>query len=192
MNAAKNGPGRITTIGHSNRELEDLLLQLESEKIAFVADVRSRPYSRRLPHFSKDLFAHSLARRGIRYAFFGDLLGGQPDDPTCYFPNGQVNYEECRLREPFQLGISRLLDAHRQGLSVCLVCSEGKPHECHRSKLIGVVLAAEGVEVEHLLVDGTVSNQTNVMLRVKPPQFDLFGASVAETRSRGKYPKKGQ
>ena len=190
MKAAQSGLGRIATIGHSNRDLDDVLEQLQRESMQFVIDVRSRPYSRRFPHFSKDAFAGSLASRDLHYAYFGDLLGGQPNDPTCYDGNGRVDYEKCRNREPFQLGIRRLLDAHRLGLSVCLLCSEGKPHECHRSKLIGVELAAQGIGVEHLLVDGSISDQTAVMRSVEP-QLALFGSSATATRSRGKYPKKG-
>ena len=40
------------TIGHSNISLEDLLDDLQAYGIEAVADARSQPKSRYLPHFS--------------------------------------------------------------------------------------------------------------------------------------------
>ena len=44
---------RPFTVGHSNHEPEVLLGLLRGSGVTAVADVRSSPYSRRQPHFSR-------------------------------------------------------------------------------------------------------------------------------------------
>ena len=46
--------------------------------IEAVADVRSRPYSRFVPHFSKERLARLLGQEGLGYLFLGAELGGKP------------------------------------------------------------------------------------------------------------------
>ena len=154
---------RIFTIGHGGRTLDDLVAQLKDWGIEFVIDVRSAPYSRHQPEFSKDSFARSLAQAGLKYGFMGHQLGGRPDDPDCYTENGNVDYDKCRSQAFFQAGISRLKQAGERGYRVCLICSEGRPKDCHRSALIGAALSDNGVEVVHLLSDGNCKSQDEVM-----------------------------
>ena len=51
--------------------------------------------------------------------------------------NGKVDYEKVKAAAFYQRGIERLHTAFLQQQSVVLMCSEGKPEECHRCKLIG-------------------------------------------------------
>ena len=46
--------------------------------VTAVADVRSRPYSRRLPQFNREPLEAGLRQAGIAYVFLGDTLGGRP------------------------------------------------------------------------------------------------------------------
>ncbi len=55
------------------------------------------------------------------------------------YTDGKVDYSKCRTKEFFRRGIERIRNAYNQGLRVCLLCSEGKPWQCHRSKLVGKV-----------------------------------------------------
>lgn len=43
----------LYTIGHSNHSIETLIGLLKQHDIAALADVRSHPYSRYLPHFNQ-------------------------------------------------------------------------------------------------------------------------------------------
>jgi uncharacterized protein (DUF488 family) len=55
----------ILTIGHSNHPLPRFLDLLRGAEVTAVADVRSVPVSRFVPHFNKDRLAASLAENGI-------------------------------------------------------------------------------------------------------------------------------
>ena len=179
---------RVFTIGHGGRSLHEVVDQLKERGIEFVVDVRSQPYSRYQPEFSKDALEQCLARCGLRYIFMGDQLGGRPEDPTCYTDNGNVDYGECRQREFFQEGIRRLLTACERGYSLALLCSEGNPANCHRSGLIGSELYDCGVQVFHLTPDGGHKLQSEVIQqrtkgKIPLPGFDLVSSKrVIERR----------
>ena len=153
--------------------MDDVITQLKSWGIEFVIDVRSAPYSRYQPEFSKDSLAARLVQAGLQYGYMGHQLGGRPDDPTCYTENGNVDYDKYRGRPFFREGISRLKQACDQGYRVCLICSEGTPKSCHRSALIGVALDDIGVEVVHLLPSGDSKSQGDVMLDRTGGQLSL-------------------
>src|SRR5258708_269343 len=105
-----------------------------------VALSSSQPYSRFHPHYSKAALEARLKREGLRYVFMGDTLGGRPQDTTCYV-NGKVDYTILRAKPFYQQGIQRLRNAWEKQTLMVLMCSEQKPHECHRSKLIGNTLS---------------------------------------------------
>jgi uncharacterized protein (DUF488 family) len=163
----------LYTIGYGAREIDAFIDVLRAYEIVYLIDIRSRPYSRYKPDFSKEALAGHLEEAGIRYVFMGDTLGGQPDDPACY-TDGKVDYEKVRVQPFFQRGLERLREAQRQGLRVALMCSEGKPEQCHRSKLIGKSLEKEGVAVAHVDENGEELAQDAVMLRLHGGQQSLF------------------
>ena len=82
----------IFTIGYGAREIDVFIAVLQQQRIEYLLDVRSRPYSRYKPDSSRDLLDGHLRRAGIRYLFLGDALGGRPADPTCYDADGKVDY----------------------------------------------------------------------------------------------------
>ena len=55
----------VFTIGYGSRTLDDFVRVLRSYRIEFVLDVRSAPYSRFKPEFSKDAFETYLREHGI-------------------------------------------------------------------------------------------------------------------------------
>ena len=154
----------IYTIGYGNRSIEALIEVLQAHKIAYLIDVRSAPYSRYKPEFSKAPLANEMEQHGIRYVFMGDSLGGRPDDETCYV-NGKVDYEKVKATASYQRGIQRLHTAFSQQQSVALMCSEGKPEECHRCKLIGTTLTNENIPVIHIDENDEQLTQVEVVER---------------------------
>jgi uncharacterized protein (DUF488 family) len=177
----------IRTIGYGSRSIDELVSALEAASTDHLVDVRSAPYSRFKPEFSKEPLAARLEREGIRYVFMGDALGGRPDDPSCYDADGRVNYERCRLRPAFQDGLTSLEAGWEGGHRIVLMCSEGKPQECHRTKLVAEELVRMGVPVAHIDEHGMERSHEAVMESITNGQGTLFGASAAAAKSRKKH-----
>ena len=177
----------IYTIGYGARELDAFLSTLHRYGIAYLIDVRSRPYSRFKPEFSKERLEESLRQAGIRYVFMGDSLGGRPDDPACYDSQGKVDYAAVAQQAFYKTGIERLAKAHSQGFGVSLMCSEGKPEMCHRSKLIGKTLAQRGIPVAHIDENDELVAQEDVLSRLTGGQPSLFGDDLLPGMSRKRY-----
>ena len=146
----------LYTIGHSNHPIEHFLALLRRHGVEAVVDVRSRPYSRFVPHFGKERFARILEDAGIGYLFLGQELGGKPvqDEPV----HARLDYR-ARIEEPsFQRGMQTLLDviAERRG---ALVCRERDPLDCHRLHLICRYLRPMALDIRHIVPDGEVEVQ---------------------------------
>ena len=176
----------IYTIGYGAREVDDLIAALQTHGIAYLLDVRSRPYSRYKPDFTKEALAAHLTAAGIRYVFMGDALGGQPQDESCY-TDGKVDYDKVAARPFYHDGIERLQDAYRQQLPVVLMCSEGKPEQCHRSKLIANTLSERHIPVLHIDENDRLITQEDVRLRYSKGQPSLFGDDFQQLTSRKRY-----
>ena len=156
--------------------LESLLSLLKRHSISAVADVRSHPYSRLCPHFSRQNIANSLAQVGVRYVFLGKELGARVSDPFCY-ENGKVLYDRVASTEKFRNGIERIL----RGISeyrVALLCAEKEPLACHRAILIARHLRERNVAVKHILHDGNLENHEDSLARLVRilgmPESDMF------------------
>ena len=140
----------IFTIGYGSRSVDEFIQVLQEHEIAYLIDVRSAPYSRYKPEFSRERLDAELEQHGIRYVFMGDTLGGRPDGEDCYDVNGKVDYTKLKITERYLSGIKRLQGAFTQQQRVVLMCSEGKPEQCHRSKLIGESLEEQNIRVTHI------------------------------------------
>ncbi len=116
----------IYTIGYGNRSIEEFIDLLQKYHVQYLADIRSRPYSKFNPDFSQAALEKRLKRHNITYLFMGDTLGGRPDDSSCYV-NDKVEYGIVREKPFFQQGIARIHTAWEKQLPVVLMCSELKP-----------------------------------------------------------------
>jgi uncharacterized protein (DUF488 family) len=172
----------VFTIGYGNRPMGEFLTLLSQNCIKYLIDVRSEPRSRYRPEFTADALKDKLREVGIEYVPMGRSLGGRPDDPTCY-QNGHVVYAFLRDRAFYRTGIRRIQRALAQQLRVCLMCAEGKPEDCHRSKLIGATLSELGIEVVHIGVAGELYSHADVMTRIEPTQPSLFGDQLVSRRA---------
>lgn len=164
----------IYTIGYGARSFSEMVDLLKRYKIGFVVDVRSFPYSRFKPEFSRTTLKWELEEYGFRYVFMGDLLGGRPNDGNCYI-DGKVDYARVQETELFHKGIERIQIAWQKQLRICLMCSESRPQDCHRSKLIGQVLERKGMQVGHIDSDGKLRTQREVIRLLTGGQTNLFG-----------------
>ena len=181
----------IFTIGYGAREIDAFIAVLQQQRIEFLLDVRSRPHSRYKPDFSGDLLEGHLRRAGIRYLFLGDSLGGRPVDPTCYDADGKVDYVAVEQRAFYREGLERVARAYEQGRRVALMCSEGKPEACHRSKLIGKSLTRRGIPVAHIDEHNELISQEEVLPRLTGGQLSFFGDDMLPSGSRKRYERPG-
>ncbi len=164
----------VWTVGHSNHDFERFAQLLASAEIEFLVDVRSFPYSRFAPHFNREELQAAIGRQGISYLFLGEELGGRPTREEHYDVDGHALYGPMSEEPQFRAAIERLIDgarAHR----LALVCSEGNPRDCHRRLLVGRVLADQGVELRHILADGSMAIESAVEPGGEPCQCSLFG-----------------
>ncbi len=185
-------PGHpLFTIGHSNHAVEHFLALLRRHGVEAVADVRSRPYSRFVPHFGRERLARILADEGLGYLFLGRELGGKParDDP----PQARLDYQ-TRIREPsFERGIETLLGALAEQ-PVALMCRERDPLDCHRLHLICRYLRPMALDIRHILPDGEVERHGTTERRLleragtaELPLFQDVPGSQRETALTGAY-----
>ncbi|MCY4644491.1 MAG: DUF488 domain-containing protein [Bacteriovoracales bacterium] len=176
----------ILSIGYGNRSFESFLNLLKENSIKFLVDLRSKPYSKYNPSFSKDRLRMLLRSNDISYVFMGDSLGGLPQDSTCYV-DGRVSYKKVEERDFYESGIKRLLVAHEKKINLIIMCSEMKPWECHRSKLIGETLAKYYIDLKHIDENGNLLSQKDVMSKLKNTQPSLFKFESEGLTSRKKY-----
>ena len=143
-------------IGHSNIEMKALLALLRQHEIALLVDVRSQPYSRHSPQFSREPLQRSLTQNDIAYLHLGAHLGGRPADRTLYLDNGKVNYARLAESSAYLTGIERLLTLAEEQRTA-LMCAEADYHHCHRYWLITRTLVERGISVNHILPTGELA-----------------------------------
>lgn len=177
----------LYSIGYGNRPWQSMLALLEKYSCQFLIDVRSSPFSKFNPSFSRESLSSLCSEAGIRYVFMGDTLGGKPSGGDAFDDDGKVDYIKLAETPGFQMGLARLKTAHKKGLVSFLMCSELRPETCHRCKLIGAELAESGIEVVHIDEGGGELTQAGAIERLTGGQDDMFGASPELTRSRGSY-----
>ena len=170
MNQSKNF---IVSIGYGNRKIEAFISLLKTFGIQFLGDVRSKPYSKHNADFSRRPLEAVLNKNKIRYVFMGDALGGIPDDDSCY-TDGRVDYQKIEQKEFYQNGIKRLLVANEKQIPLAIMCSESKPQECHRSKLIGETLKKYNVNLQHIDERENLLTQEQVISKAKENQLSIF------------------
>ena len=176
-------PLPIYTIGYGNRTVDELVAILQQYGIHYLIDVRSSPYSRFKPEFGKEALDQALRPHAIRYVFLGQELGGRPTDPDC-FVEGKVDYDRVRVKPFYQAGIERVHTAWQKQLPVVLMCSELRPQECHRAKLIGETLTSLGLPVQHIDENGQLKPHAEVIAELTSGQLSLFGTQMFTSRKR--------
>ena len=145
--------GRLYTLGHSTRSLDELLHLLRAHDVGVLADVRRFPRSPRNPRFNDEHLARSLPEAGVRYAWLAPLGGRRQSHPGSLVNAGWRNpsfraYADHMLTDEFEQGLTELLELARRA-QVAIMCAEAVPWRCHRS-LIADALTARGSAVRHI------------------------------------------
>ena len=157
----------IVTVGHSNHSIDTFLALLEGAGVTALADVRSTPWSRRWPQYRKTELKLALEEAGIAYVWLGDALGGKPGDPALW-TDGRPDRAKIAASPDFAAGIDRLIDGSAR-FQIAIMCAEKDPRQCHRTNLVTPALIAREIEVRHLLADGTIVAQADIMTGADDP-----------------------
>lgn len=169
-------PRTVWTIGHSTHTIETFVGLLRKHVVTALVDVRSAPFSRFHPQFSKGKLSTTCQEHGIEYVFLGRELGARSDDRSCY-KNGRVRYEKLARTQAFAQGIERVLRGAEK-YRIALMCAEKEPLECHRTLLVARVLVERGVDVVHIHADGRPESHGDAMERLLGitglPREDLY------------------
>ncbi len=163
----------LYTVGHSNHEPKRLFEIISPFGITHIIDVRSVPYSGRFPHFNRDHLSKSCDERNIVYEWRGDSLGG--------LKGSERAFDSIAESDSFKNAVEKLATLasdEKSGVTGCLLCAERDPRRCHRSMLIGPALRSlpgGGVDLHHILPDGTLILQSELEESQNAPKTDRAG-----------------
>ena len=168
--------GVLYTVGYGQRTIQEFVGLLQEYQIRYLIDVRSVPYSRFRPEFSKAALQQHMERASIRYVFMGELLGGRPRGREYYTCDGKVSYDLLRASDDFRLGLERLRKASALPHRVTVMCAEAKPERCHRGKLLAPALMDSYTDVMVIHLDELGAELTDAALqyRMNGGQMELF------------------
>lgn len=168
----------LFTVGHSTHNIETFLSLLTINGVTAIADVRSSPYSRFSPQFTREALKQSLRLANVAYTFLGKELGARSDNPACY-RGGKVQYDLLAQQPAFADGIARVNEGMAR-YTIALMCAEKDPIECHRALLVARQFHQSGVPVAHIHADCSLERhdmfESRLLAACKLPEGDMFKA----------------
>lgn len=139
----------LYTIGYATKEIDAFIELLKKHGITCLIDVRTSPFSKAFPDFDKNALKAKLNKNNILYAHFGEEFGARRSEYEAYSityslkgeRKDQVDFQKVYNLPVFQKGVERVFNALRQNYTVCLMCSEKHPVDCHRFWMVGYYFA---------------------------------------------------
>lgn len=130
--------GTIYSIGYQMRSTDDFIAHLRNAGVSAVIDVRETPWSHR-PGYSAKALNELLTQNGIEYV--PAKFAGNPKALRTKASNHAQSLdlyadhiaERPEVVEQFDRTIQPYL---QRGQSVCLLCYERHPADCHRAVLV--------------------------------------------------------
>lgn len=149
--------GEILTVGHSTHSWEEFVALLDGAGAELVADVRTHPGSRRLPHFNREAMTAALGDRYVHVPELGGRRRTRPDSPNGGWENASFRgYADHMATEEFAHGLERLQQLARERRAA-IMCAEALWWRCHR-RLVSDALLVRGWRVRHLTAAGSLSD----------------------------------
>ncbi|MFX1253077.1 MAG: DUF488 family protein [Promethearchaeota archaeon] len=115
---------KVFSIGYAAFSFDEFVKTLQRYKIGTLVDVRSIPYSKISPMFTKNNLTVFLPQHGINYLYLGHLLGGK----------AQPSYPERIKTDEFRRGIEKLENITKPPPAI--MCVEPAEQNCHRSYIM--------------------------------------------------------
>lgn len=185
----------IFTIGYATKSLDEFLLCLKKNGINSVVDVRTSPFSEAFPMYNRDKLKAFLLREDIYYLSFADEFGARRTEKEVYVdsfdlktesPVRRVSFEKVYELPAFKAGVSRIQNAYKKGKTVCFLCSEKYPCDCHRFIMVASFFKKHGFDVVNI-----VSSDNNLSY---DQTIDLLAQKYdeEEKRFRHRHPNAGE
>ena len=184
-------------------DIEYLFDTLRKYDINFLVDVRSVPFSRQYPQCNADNMKIAGKNLGIPYMNMPEI-GAKANSQQDVFSKASdiffeqevfpiaksyrpektelldseeiVDFNKFRHDEYFISGLKRIEDAYDKNFTLCLMCSEKKPMDCHRYFLISKALEhrfGDWLGVRHIVenTDGGIGYISNYDLDKQLEEF---------------------
>ena len=151
--------GKLYTIGHSQHDIKYFVRMLKKHNINYILDVRSTPYSKYAEQYNKENIEKYVSQKGIKYSFMGKFFGARPSEKELYCDEGYLDFERVRKSERFIKGFDNVMLGLQRENNIAFMCTEKDPFDCHRAILVARAFDLAGVEVNHILADGTLQHQ---------------------------------
>ncbi len=147
---------QFTSVGHSNRSIDEFIDILRHAEVGLLVDVRSFPRSRSNPVFNIDRLPGDLERFQIGYRHAAALggrrrkqLGVEDAANAMWRVRSFHNYADYALGDEFGEAFDELVTMGRE-TRLAMMCSEAVWWRCHR-RIITDHLLANGHSVDHLM-----------------------------------------
>ena len=88
-----------------------------------------------------------------------------------YNNKGYLDFEKVAQSERFNIGVKNVILGLEQNNNIALMCTEKDPIDCHRAILVARAFELRGIEVNHILSDGTLQNQRKLDERLLDMYF---------------------
>lgn len=163
------------TVGHSTREPDELLALLRAAGVRRVADVRTVPRSRRVPHMAGEQLARWLPEAGVDYVHLRDLGGWRrprPGSPNRGWRVTSFQGYADHLATPACRAALAELERLAAERPTAAMCAEVDWHRCHR-RLVADALVARGWRVLHLGLGRAAQEHTLTPFAVVGPDGSL-------------------
>lgn len=166
---------QVYTAGYGNRGFDGFIELMRRFGVTHLVDVRSVPQSSYWEDFRRERLERIVPPTGLKYIYMGDTLGGVRNSPVLCKDPGAVDIHPLFHDPEFRKGLTALCKALESSQRViCLMCGCKRPHNCHRSRLIGAALEDLGVRVLHIDADETVVPRPVVADSQRELQATLF------------------
>jgi uncharacterized protein (DUF488 family) len=181
----------VSTIGHSNRSIEEFIALLKQNGIACLIDIRTVPKSRHNPQFGQDQLPRSLLDAGIEYRYLAGLGGlrhPRPDSPNGGWRNTSFRgYADYMQTDAFVENVDTVI-ALAQDRRCALMCAEAVPWRCHRS-LVADALLVRGIAVEEIIgPQKPKPHQLTPFARVEGARITYPPESARQDEAQGSLP----
>ncbi len=163
----------LVTLGHGTATSDQLAQLIRGASIASLIDVRTVPKSRRHPQFGREEMERWIPQSAAAAYRWEPRLGGfrkaRPESPNVALRHPSFRgYADYMETGEFANALAQLL-ADAKDAQTAVMCSESLWWRCHRRLVADAAQLLHGVEVRHLMHDGSLRpHQPTAGVRVTP------------------------